>query len=152
MKIEERKWKVKDKLPFKWFECGRICHYAYKCPYAKINDNGDESIFKSKHKKRKKASKKSNFYSKEQSDNESNGSVTNEEIGEILFITKDEEPEVEFDYKGELISALWEIKSLRKKEGHLMPQFQDKNLNEDIILSLKDELKEEKRVKEFLFE
>lgn len=82
--------KFKGKLPFNFFECGRIGHCAYKHPYAKISYSDDESIFKSKYEKKKQANKKNNLHLKEQSDNES---VTNDERDEILFIVETEKIE-----------------------------------------------------------
>jgi len=34
--------KLKGKITFKCFECGRIGYYASKFPYAKSNDNDDK--------------------------------------------------------------------------------------------------------------
>jgi len=82
-----------------------------------MNDSDDESRFKSKHQNKRRASKKINFYAKEQSDNERNESATNEERSEKLFIVGIQETKAEVDYEGEIRSELKEIKMLEKKEA-----------------------------------
>jgi len=57
-----------------------------------MNVNDDEPKFKSKNQRKNQANKNNNFYWKEESDYERNESVTNDERGEIFFITKIEEP------------------------------------------------------------
>ena len=34
--------KFKGKLPFKSFKCGRIGHFASRCPYGKCSNNDEE--------------------------------------------------------------------------------------------------------------
>ena len=60
--------KYKGKLPFKFFNCGRVGHYAAKCPHKKVRNQAQESK-KNKSKnwqKGKKFSKKS-FYAQQDS-------------------------------------------------------------------------------------
>ena len=38
--------KYKGKLPLKCFECGRIGHFPFKCPYAKNPNSDDENNYK----------------------------------------------------------------------------------------------------------
>lgn len=52
-KIKRGTRKYKGKIPFKCFECGRIGHYASKCPYEKVNNSDDEVKFKSNDHKRR---------------------------------------------------------------------------------------------------
>ena len=42
-KLKRGTGKFKGKLPFKYFQCGRIGHFASKCPYAK-----DQKMMKNK--------------------------------------------------------------------------------------------------------
>ena len=72
-KLKRGTGKYKDKLPFKCFNCGRIGHYAKKCPF-------DEN---------KGFYKKKSLYSKEDnnSTDESDGEETKSH--EVLFITQE---------------------------------------------------------------
>jgi hypothetical protein len=49
--------KYKVMLPLKCFNCGKFCHFANKCPYAKKSDSDEEGDLK-KGKKYKKGKKK----------------------------------------------------------------------------------------------
>ena len=115
-----------------------------------MNDSDDDTKFKYKSQRKKKSNKKKNLYSKEESDYERNKSVTDDGRGEIFFIIEIEEPKAEIDYEGELGSELKEIKELRKREGQLMHQFQDKEINKETVISIKVKLEEDKRIKEVL--
>ncbi|XP_057847433.2 uncharacterized protein LOC131057276 [Cryptomeria japonica] len=127
-KLKRGSGKFKGKLPLKCFNCGKIDHFASKSPYEKEEDNDDERSSKFKNPKRfvRKGKKfqrlKKSLYSKEDSDS----FLSNEEENqndEILFMavedTQEEEKyfdeEVEVDLEQELISALNEIKKLKRK-------------------------------------
>lgn len=41
-KLKKGSGKYKGKLSFKCFNCGKVGHFAAKCPYAKSEDNNYE--------------------------------------------------------------------------------------------------------------
>ena len=45
--------KYKGKIPLKYFDCGRIWHFASKCPFNKHSDGEEESNRKTKEYKKK---------------------------------------------------------------------------------------------------
>ena len=70
-KFKRRTDKYKGMLPLKCFNCGKIGHFANKCPYAKKSDSDEEEVPK-KEKKYQKGNKKDkrklfkkNIYSRE---------------------------------------------------------------------------------------
>ena len=48
IKIKKGFRKYKGKLPFKWFDCGKIGHFASKFPYPKGEDSDDENDYNHK--------------------------------------------------------------------------------------------------------
>jgi len=121
--------KYKGKLPLKCFKCGRIGHFASKCPYAKNPNSNDEnnckkneSLQKYKKGNNGRFAKSKNIYSKE--DNNSSDNDTNND-DDMLFMAIDtieihddhegSEEEGEVDLEAELISSLEELNKERKK-------------------------------------
>ena len=68
-KLQRKSGKYKGKLPFKYFNCGRIGHFQAKCTYPK-EDSEYEDDKKKQYKKegkvhyKKNYKGKNNFYSK----------------------------------------------------------------------------------------
>lgn len=80
--------KYRGKLPLKYFNCGRVGHFAAKCPYTK-DDQVNEEDFKKKY-KWKTSYKQRNFSEKKKSlcvnEESPNLELGNESDGEILFM------------------------------------------------------------------
>ena len=115
-KLEKGTRKYKGKLPLKCFNCGRIGHFSSKCHYPKQEESDHEELCYHKDKiigKNKFKKKHNNFYSKEDSDDES-------EDAEILFmgtVTSDEESdkEGEVDPEAQYIDVVNGIEKCRRR-------------------------------------
>jgi hypothetical protein len=170
-KLKRGSGKYKGMLPFKCFHCGKVGHFASKCPFKENNTNEKERKGKDKPRefKKKKSFKRNNFYSKE---DRSNSSDTEEEEYEPDTIQDEKllmaleqhkydqekkdtkECEVVVDMEGELISALEEISRLKKKNRLRKEQLQIykekyNEISEEIVI-LKIQLEEDKRREEIL--
>jgi hypothetical protein len=155
--------KYQGKLPFKCFNCGKIGHFASKCPYQKKDQNSDdEKKYKYKKYNKKKSLVANNDNSSEDTDSDSSGE---DKANDFVLMAKedhdnkspgndDNEEEDVVDLEGELISALEEIDRLRSKKRklkQLLTQFEEdsKKPDEDFSL-LKVELEEAKKIEDIL--
>jgi FtsZ-binding cell division protein ZapB len=155
--------KYNGKLPFKCFNCGKVGHFATKCPHkGKEQNSAYEERFprkkynkENKYKNNKKSLCINNDDSTETSDSES--SHENQEDDFMLMAIEELEPncsendmDAEVDMEGELICALEEIDRLRikkRKQKQLLIQYETNTI--DIPL-LKLELEEAKKIEEIL--
>jgi hypothetical protein len=162
-RLKKGSGKYQGKLPFKCFNCGKIGHFASKCPHQKKDQNSDdEKKYKFKKYSKKKSLCANNDNSSEDIDSDSScedkvndfmlmamGDLDDEHTGGEM---DDEEAVV--DMEGELISALEEIDRLRfkkRKQKQLLMQFKmnGKKPDEDFSL-LKVELEEAKKIEDIL--
>jgi hypothetical protein len=155
--------KYQGKLPFKCFNCGKIGHFASKCPHQKKDQNSDdEKKYKFKKYSKKKSLCANNKNSSEDIDSDSScedkvndfmlmamGDLDDEHRGGEM---DDEEAVV--DMEGELISVLEEIDRLRCKkrtQKQLLKKFKmnSEKPDENFYL-LKVELEEAKKIEDIL--
>ena len=96
-KLKRGTWKYKGKLPLKFFECGRIGHFASKCPYKGNPNNDDENNCKTnkRYQKNKKGSngrydKNKNLYTKENTNSSDDDDLDSDnESKKVLFLAMD---------------------------------------------------------------
>jgi hypothetical protein len=162
-RLKKGSGKYQGKFPFKCFNCGKIGHFASKCPYQKKDQNSDdEKKYKYKKYNKKKSLVANNDNSSEDTDSDSS---CEDKANDFVLMAKedhdnkstgsdDNEEEAVVDLEGELINALEEIDRLRsknKKLKQLLTQFEkdSKKLDEDFAL-LKVELEEAKKIEDIL--
>jgi hypothetical protein len=162
-RLKKGSGKYQGKFPFKCFNCGKIGHFASKCPHQKKAQNfDDEKKYKYKKYDKKKSLVVNNDNSSEESDSDSS---CDDKTNDFVLMAKedhdnkitgniDNEEEAVVDLEGELISALEEIDRLRFKNRKLkqvLTQFEkdSKEPDEDLSL-LKVELEEAKKIEDIL--
>jgi hypothetical protein len=162
-RLKKGSGKYQGKFPFKCFNCGKIGHFASKCPHKQKDQNSEgEEKYKSKRFGKKKSLCVNNDDSSEDTDSDSS---CEDKVNDFVFMAKDDydnkitgsdvnDEEVVVDLEGELISALEEIDRLRfkkRKKKQLLIQFEkgSKKPDEDFSL-LKVELEEAKKIEDIL--
>lgn len=88
--------KNKGEFPFKCFDCGRIGHFASKCPYDKKKMRKRKLVHRKEKKKfqgRNKFSRKKVFYWKDDNtlDEKDSDSHSESEHGQLLFMAMENE-------------------------------------------------------------
>jgi hypothetical protein len=153
--------KYQGKFPFKCFNCGKIGHFASKCPHQKNDQKSDdEKKYKYKKYNKKKSLVANNDNSSEDTDNDSS---CEDKANDFMLMAKEDydnkstgsdenDEEAVVDLEGELISALEEIDRLRtknRKQKQLLTQFEKDNKKPDEDFSLlKVELEEAKKIED----
>ena len=147
-KLKRGTVRYKGKLPFKCFECGRIVHFASKCPYKGNPNNDSENSCKEnkRYQKNKKGNngrydKNRNLYTKENNNSfDDDDSDSDNESEMVLFLAMDAKEVVEehdetedegvVDLEAELVSYLDELHKERKKNKLLKKELN--KIKEDI--------------------
>ena len=159
--------RYKGKLPFKCFNCGRVGHYAAKCPHKKVRNQAQESEKDTSKfwQKGKKSSRKS-FYAQQDSSASKDSDEPSSEEGTSEFILmaiedleglllEDEEEEGEVDLEEELRSALEEIDRLKlkcRKQKEILLKCVKEEQNSEVLRQLKVKLEEAKKIEDMLLQ
>jgi hypothetical protein len=151
------------KLPFKCFNCGKVGHFATKCPHkGKEQNPADEERVPrkkynnvNKYTKEKKSLCVNNDDSTENSDSESSHENQEDDfmlmaIEEFEMNCSEDDMDAEVDMEDELTCSLEEINRLRikkRKQKQLLIQYETNTID---IPQLKLELEEAKKIEEIL--
>jgi hypothetical protein len=162
-RLKKGSGKYQGKLPFKCFNCGKIGHFASKCPHQKkVKNFDDENKYKFKKYSKNKSLCANNDNSSEDIDSDS--SCENTVNNFMLMAMGDfdyehtggdmDDEEAVVDMEGELISALEEIDRIRckkRKQKQLLKLFKMNGEKPGEIFSLlKVELEEAKKIEDIL--
>jgi hypothetical protein len=162
-RLKKGSGKYQGKLPFKCFNCGKIGHFAYKCPHQKKDQNSDDE---KKYKFKKYSKKKSLCANNDNSsENINSDSSCEDKVDDFMLMAMGDldddhtggeidDEEVVVDMEGELISALEEIDRLRckkRKQKQLLMHFKmnGKKIDEDFTL-LKVRVEEANKIEDIL--
>lgn len=150
--------KIKGKYPLICFKCGKIGHYAAKCPHK--HDSDDEGNSKRMAHKNKGFNKKNFFSKQDESDEddfmvikkESDEETDHDESQEALFmaLVDDDDSRLEGNADELLISAIEENEKLRNKIISLKVENEEIRRREDLLeakLKEKEETCEEREAK-----
>jgi hypothetical protein len=166
IRLKKGSGKYQGKLPFKFFNYGKIGHFSSKCPhkekYQKDQNSDDEKKYKFKKYSKKKSLCANNDDSSEDIDSDSS---CEDKVNDFILMAMGDiddkhkggdmdDEEVVVNMEGELISALEEIDRhicKKRKQKHFLMQFKrnGKKPDEDFDL-LKVELEEENKIEDIV--
>jgi hypothetical protein len=162
-RIKKGLGKYQGKFPFKFFNFGKIGHFASKFLHNKKDQNSEgEEKYKSKRIGKKKILCVNNDDSSGDTDNDSS---CEDKVNDFMLMEKEDydnkimgsdvnDEEVVVDLEGELINAIEEIARVRfkkKKQKQLLIQFEkDSKKRDEEFALLKVEFKEENKIEDIL--